>query len=164
MSLGTCSYAQIIQRWKARINFRREYLRMYAEYIHVPRSQCPSSSSILVHPLETWVLSNYTGHVSPKTWLWCKLKQSMWRLKTTLLLYMVDFWSSSLYASKLGAETACCGSCFHILVVPGKKDYLCAFTDDCGTRNFMSWPLVVLTRVRIKNGVDGMQTRPYTIR
>ena len=38
MSLGTCSYAQIIQRWKARINFRREYLRMYAEYIHVPMS------------------------------------------------------------------------------------------------------------------------------
>ena len=38
-----------------------------------------------------------------------------------------------------------------------------AFTDDCGTRNIMLWPLVALAEVGIKNGADGIHTKPYTI-
>ena len=48
-------------------------------------------------------------------------------------------------------------------MVLGKKEYMCAFTDDCGTRNFMLCPLVGLAVVGFKNGVDGIQTKPYTI-
>ena len=36
MSLGTCSYAQIYPALEGHIHFK-EYLRTYAEYIHVPR-------------------------------------------------------------------------------------------------------------------------------
>ena len=92
-----------------------------------------------------------------------QVKKAIYRLKSDFVVYTVDFWSSSLKASKLGAETTCCGSWFQILVVLGKKEYVCAFTDDCGTRNFMLWPLVALTVAGIKNVVIGTQTRPYTI-
>ena len=39
------------------------------------------------------------------------------------------------------------------------KEYICAFNDDCGARNFMLCPLVALAVAGFKN-VDGMQAKP----
>ena len=78
-------------------------------------------------------------------------------------VYKVDFWSSSMKASKLWAETTCCGSWFHILMVLGKRKYRWAFTDDCGMRYLMLRPLVTLAATGIRYGVDGTATSPYTM-
>ena len=52
------------------------------------------------------------------------------------------------------------GSWFHKRMALGKKEWRCAFTDDCGIMNFMSWPLKDLPGIR--NGVVGMtQGRIY---
>ena len=46
-----------------------------------------------------------------------QVKTDYVQITNEFLIYIVDFWSSSLYAYKLGAKTACCGTWFHILVV-----------------------------------------------
>ena len=47
-------------------------------------------------------------------------------------------------------------------MVLGKKEYMCAFTDDRGTRVLMlCLQVVALAMVGFKNGVDGKQTKPY---
>ena len=61
--------------------------------------------------------------------------------------------------SKLGAKATCCGSWFQILMVLRTKEYIRAFNDDCGARNFMLCPLVALAVAGFKN-VDGMQAKP----
>ena len=71
---------------------------------------------------------------------------------------MVVFCSCSLQASKLVAETTCCGSWFQIFMVLGKTEYRCAFTDDCGMRYFMLCPLVAITEAGMRKGVVGTAT------
>ena len=58
-----------------------------------------------------------------------------------IYMYMMLGGRWSLKVSKLVAETVNDGSWFHKRMALGKTEWRCAFTDDCGTMNFMLWPL-----------------------